>query len=218
MSYLFTDIETLPVIDEVMRKKFVSTLKPPGNIKLEESKQKWLDNPDNVDAAIRKTSLDGTWGSIYCIGAAVNGSDVEVICEPTEKATLEAYVTMLRSSPAGVLEHNHHIIVAHSAKFDTKFIHQRMLINGLGPLFGFDTKPYDRHVMCTGEMFSGDRDIPKLTEICAAFNIPSPKGDMDGSKVYEAFLNGEFERIQKYCALDVEQMRKVFAKMMRKQK
>ena len=56
----------------------------------------------------------------------------------------------------------------------------------------------------TMEMWKfGGRDYTSLDVLSMALGIPSPKSEMDGSQVGEAFHKGEIEKIATYCSRDV---------------
>ena len=60
-----TDIETLPTMNEEIIQSIKENLKPPGNMKKEETIQAWIDDPDNLKEAVAKTSFNGLLGSIF---------------------------------------------------------------------------------------------------------------------------------------------------------
>lgn len=52
-----------------------------------------------------------------------------------------------------------------------------------------------------------------LNDCCLAFDIPSPKQDMNGLAVYQAALDGKFEEIAAYCVEDVKATTKLLRKL-----
>jgi len=210
MGLLYIDIETLPVMDERKVELFDARIKPPGNIKKPESIQKWLDDESNKTEARKKTSFDGAWGSVLCIGYALDDGAVDCIYHAKEIDVLTDFKELLSNG-----NKTSHKMVGHYVKgFDIPFLSKRMLIHGLGPIFPFGAKPWDVNASCTGEMFSGDpRNIPSLDTLCCAFGIETPKGDLDGSMIYQAFLDGKINEIIDYCKRDVETTRSVYLKM-----
>ena len=50
----------------------------------------------------------------------------------------------------------------------------------------------------------------RLDVLANALKIPSPKIEMDGSKVYDYYKAGRLDEIHKYCKGDVETVRKVY--------
>ncbi len=78
---LFLDIETAPTSRNDIVEKLAEDIKPPGNIKKEESKAKWME--ENRSAAlwdrVKATGLDGTLGELFCIGFAFDDERPSVI-------------------------------------------------------------------------------------------------------------------------------------------
>ena len=98
--------------------------------------------------------------------------------------------------------------------FDVPFLSQRMMINGLSPLFRHGTKPWDMLIDDTMTMFAcGKRERYSLDNLCKAFGIESPKGEITGANVYDYWLKGEHEMIADYCKRDVEAVRLVHKSM-----
>jgi len=52
-----------------------------------------------------------------------------------------------------------------------------------------------------------------LNALALALDLPSPKEDMDGSKVYPAFVAGKMAEILAYCRGDVDTVRRVYRRM-----
>ena len=89
-----------------------------------------------------------------------------------------------------------------------------MMINGLPPLFRHGTKPWDMSIDDTMTMFAcGKRDYYKLEGLCTAFGIPTPKDEIDGSKVYDYWLEGRHDEIADYCKRDVDATRQAYKAM-----
>ena len=67
-------------------------------------------------------------------------------------------------------------------------------------------KPWDKCLLDTMTLWHPLNKI-KFDRLCKILGVPSPKTDMDGSKVYEAWKAGQIERIAEYCRGDVEAVR-----------
>jgi hypothetical protein len=87
---------------------------------------------------------------------------------------------------------------------------KRALINGLKVPAQFNTigkKPWELSIVDTAELWSfgaWQESFTSLDTLTAVLNIPSPKSDIDGSKVSEVFWEeGDLDRIAKYCEQDV---------------
>jgi len=49
----------------------------------------------------------------------------------------------------------------------------------------------------------------KLEKLCKALSVPSPKGGIDGSMVWDFVRNGKIEEVAEYCKRDIVATRKV---------
>lgn len=116
-------------------------------------------------------------------------------------------------------------LCAHNGReFDVPFLARRYLIQSLPVPEMIDLrmkKPWDdeaKRIIDTMELWSfGDRkNFTRLELLCAVFDIPSPKSDIDGSKVGEVFWKDQdFERIARYCENDVLATARLYLKYMR---
>lgn len=103
-----------------------------------------------------------------------------------------------------------HVLCAHNGKeFDFPYIARRMLINGIRLPYKLDLfgkKPWEVPHLDTMELWKfGDyKHYTSLRLMANVLGIPSPKVDLDGSRVRDVFyLDGDIDRIITYCELDV---------------
>lgn len=206
-NHLFIDIETLPTQDEATKARVLSKLKAPANYKKQETIDKWIE--DNSESAIRKTSFEGKYGNVFCVGVAVNDGESEII-KGNE-------VDVLRQISEINTDLCNPVLVGHNVReFDIKFLIQRQMIKGVDPLFRYYEPYYQRPILDTMEIFSvNPRDRVSLDDLCFVLGVETPKGDLDGSKVYDYWLEGKYDEIYNYCKLDVDAMRKCFNKLTR---
>jgi len=101
-------------------------------------------------------------------------------------------------------------LVAHNGKeFDYPYIGRRCLLNGLEIPTLLDIagkKPWEVNLLDTMELWKfGDyKNYTSLELLAASFGIPTPKDDIDGSKVWSVYwLENDLERIKTYCQKDV---------------
>ena len=95
-------------------------------------------------------------------------------------------------------------------EFDYPYIARRALINGLKLPHILDTagmKPWEIKDKLLDTMqlwkFGDFRSYTSLSLLCAVFNIPTPKDDIDGSQVARVYYEeGDLERIARYCEKD----------------
>ena len=206
-STLYFDCETIPVQDAEKRKLYTKRIKPPGQYKKPESIQKWLDDENNVTEALSKTALDGAWGRLHCIGYAIDNGPLECIYDENEQGMIRNFKKLMFDK-----DRLPRRLVGHYVKgFDIPFLHKRSIVNGLGPLFDYDSKPWEYNAYCTGEMFSLERNkVPSLDTLCCALGVDSPKDGIDGSNVYDLFKQGKHQEIIDYCKQDVRAVRDIY--------
>ncbi len=102
------------------------------------------------------------------------------------------------------------LLCAHNGKeFDFPYLCRRMLINEV-PIPSIlnlsGKKPWEVQHLDTMELWKfGDRkSYTSLDLLASLFDIPSSKGDMEGSQVHEVYYKEKnLERIKKYCEQDV---------------
>jgi 3'-5' exonuclease len=199
MINLFFDIETIPSAEEHKE------------IHVEILKKKYSEGKETTDIELHeKTSLDGTFGRICCIGVIkeVDGKEVqkEVFCGD-EKEVL----TKFWESAKGVNRFIGHNIL----EFDFPFIYQRSIINGVRPRNDISFARYrDLPVFDTMRQWTlWSRNTVKLDTLAKVLGFPTSKGDIDGSKVWEYYKKGKINEISEYCMKDVELTRQVYKKM-----
>lgn len=116
-----------------------------------------------------------------------------------------------------------HLLCAHNGKeFDFPYIARRMLIKGIElpeKLNLFGKKPWEVPHLDTLELWKfGDyKHYTSLRLLTHIFGIPSPKDDIDGSRVYEVYYKEKnIDRIVRYCEKDVIALAQVFLKLQQK--
>lgn len=216
---LTIDIETLP--NPEFRGDI--TVSPPGNMSKPETIQKWKEDCEQkaIDAEFRKLGLDGTRGQIFCIAWAFDEEPAECVSTKvdSEATMLSLFVANIKSRlyqtpgrPETLKWVGHNI-----TGFDLRYIWQRCVVNGIKPSINipYKAKPWDDNVFDTCIEWKGQygsNTSGSMGAICKAFGIEG-KGDMDGSKVYDEYLAGNYQKIIDYCKDDVERVRKIHKRM-----
>lgn len=115
------------------------------------------------------------------------------------------------------------LLCAHNGKeFDFPYIARRMIVKGIPipeKLNLFGKKPWEVAHLDTLELWKfGDyKHYTSLHLLTHILGIPSPKGDIDGSKVAEVYyVENDLERIVKYCEKDVLAVAQVVLKFQNK--
>ena len=132
------------------------------------------------------------------------------IVESFQKAIMALFT---RSSTLKLVGHNitgfdMPLIVRNFVKYDLEIPRQLML---------HDIKPWESCMLDTSKIWKfGSWTGAPLGLLCTALGIPSPKNDLSGSKVTEAYWqNDQLERIKDYCEGDVKATANVILKMSR---
>ena len=211
------DIETIPTQDETLQKHILSGVESDGRLK--DPEKIAADIASKSETAIHKTGLSGLFGQVLAVGMAEDDGEPICLYNTTGEANLLADVRALicpvrqhTKTPSAFCDQT---LVGHNVSaFDVPFLSQRMMVNGLPPLFKHGSKPWDLTVEDTMLMFAcGARNFYSLEDLCLSFGVESPKGGMDGSQVYEYYLAGRHEEIKEYCIKDVVATREVYRRM-----
>ncbi|MCW0481404.1 ribonuclease H-like domain-containing protein [Gaoshiqia sediminis] len=161
-----------------------------------------------------RAGIYAEFGRIICISSGVvvqKGGErffrVKSFHDDDETKLLASFNNMLNK----FTNHPGKCLCAHNGQeFDYPYIARRTLINGLRlpkilDLAGM--KPWDvkDKLMDTLQLWKfGDyKNYTSLSLLCAAFNIPTPKDDIDGSQVAGVYYGeGDLDRIVRYCEKD----------------
>lgn len=218
MQIIF-DLETVPSQQPDAREQVRANIKPPGTLKKPESIAAWWANEADaaVEEAYRRQALDGGLaGEIISIAAVTPDGRQWVRCRTqAEKeselllafgAQVEAWIDQdARAVADGFNYAQDPFLIAHNAAFDLGFLWRRCTVNGVrlpfkvpGPM-----ARAGQHYGDTMLQWAGYGNRVSLDNLTRALGIPSPKDDsMDGSKVLDAWLAGEHERIARYNLAD----------------
>lgn len=192
MKILFLDIETVPTSEAIAQHGLMDV-------------QPKLDEPE----IIKKVSLAGATARILCLGYALEPPpDAPVqILHGEEREILTGFWKL---APEADLFVGHNVL-----DFDLRFIYQRSIINQIKPSRDIPFARFRNSPVfdTMHEWTKWGRDFIKLETLATALGVPSPKNELDGSKVYEYFRTGRLEEIYKYCKGDVETVRKVYRRM-----
>ena len=205
---LYIDIETVP------QKADFAEL-PEHFQHLWDKKSGYFRDENQLAADVyQRAGIYAEFGRIICISAGViiqkNGERfyrVKSFHDADEKKLLVSFNEMLEkfmTNPGKKL-------CAHNGlEFDYPYIARRTLINGLRLPKILDisgAKPWEikDRLLDTLQMWKfGDyKNYTSLDLLCAVFNIPTPKDDIDGSQVAMVYYQeGDLDRIIRYCEKD----------------
>lgn len=239
---IFFDIETRPcddasLIDDIAQQtrteanEAAEAVKAPANYKDEAKIAEYISTKraeilagadEAVAQKIAKTSLDGAYGRICCIGWAIDDNAPGSVISANESEVINGFFDALYWS-ANVPSHDEGVylpctFIGHNITgFDLRFILQRAIVLGIKrPSFiPFNAKPWDERLKDTMLMWNPDRDKRiSLDRLCRVLGVPTSKGDLDGSKIAQAWADGRHEEIAEYCMADVTATRKCYRRMM----
>jgi 3'-5' exonuclease len=177
----------------------------------------------NVEEAYRKTGLDGSFGHIACVSFAYLDSEPEKLWtadwqDPSYERDLLMGLEDLLNDHIPTNMHRAVQVVGHNvAGFDLRFLVQRSIITGVRPHpiinAAAQAKPWELdRVYDTMIQWAGVGKTVSLDKLCKALGMPG-KGDLDGSKVWDAIKNGRIAEVAEYCADDVRKVRAVHQRM-----
>ena len=95
-------------------------------------------------------------------------------------------------------------------RYDMPWLSKRMMANNIIPpknINVYGKKPWEVDLFDIMQVWGqgcSQENYTPIEVICAALDIESSKGDLDGSKVADAYFNGQIEEIKNYCEKDVE--------------
>lgn len=207
---LFLDIETVP---QVYRYSDLNdTLRELWD-------RKWQYNRDiSPEEQYSKAGIYAEFAKVVCIGYGYYSEgrlQVNTLSSDDEKEILEKFARLLDKNFSGP----GHLLCAHNGKeFDFPFLCRRMLIHGIAlpKLLQIQgKKPWEVPHLDTMDMWKfGDyKHFSSLNLLAHVFGIPSPKDDMDGSKVGKTYYEDhDLPRIAEYCRKDVITLARVYCR------
>jgi len=214
---LYLDIETIPSQDI---KPDPDMVEPPGNYK----------NPDTIkayqeakaDEVYRKLSLNPLWAQVIVISAAYGDEDIVVTYGEDEQSIFnefDKYLSSLSLSPQSTKDlikqspDTWTIVGYNIREFDAPILFLRAKKYGCKNIERLlrDLSRYDRRIEDVMQMAlpTMGKQYLKMDELCKFFGIEG-KGDIDGSMVYDYYLEGKIKDIADYCSKDVQRTRELY--------
>jgi len=215
---LFLDIETVPMTPNFddLSERF-QHLWDKKSLNFREKEQTAAD-------VYQRAGIYSEFGKIICISVGTfyqKQSELKFRAKSyagdDEKKLLFEFVNMLEN----YTKHGNVKLCAHNGQeFDYPYISRRCLINGVPIPKILDiagAKPWEVKdtLLDTLQLWKfGDyKHFTSLDLLCAIFDIPTPKDDIDGSQVAGVYYNeGDLDRIIRYCEKDVFALAQLFLK------
>jgi predicted PolB exonuclease-like 3'-5' exonuclease len=192
MKIFYFDIETVPT-DKALQENGLLD----AQIKLDEAE------------IIKKLSLSAVTAKIICLCYTI---------EPSVSGTIE----VLQGEETDIIKGFWKIVpdcnlfVGHNIlDFDMRFIYQRSVIHNIKPSRDIPfTRFRNAPIYDTMQEWSKwGREHASLDSLAKALGIPSPKENLDGSKVYPYYRAGKIAEIVEYCKRDVDSVRQVYRRL-----
>jgi len=172
----------------------------------------------------RKLALSSQWCRLLCIGLIIEGDDGEIIHRGVlgrdrstmrfhldEGRTLRGFWNLLKAFD----DRKDLLIGFNLLDFDLVVLCQRSIIKKIKPSFQVCFKRFcSRPVYDVMWAFQYWRHRISLDEVAQVLEIESSKRDgIDGSRVYDLFLEGRDDEIASYCLNDVILTRSIYYRM-----
>ncbi len=218
-NILFLDVETVPQYSlfEEMPENWKQLWLLKANTLLRGREEEAGEN------IYERAGIYAEFGKIVCISCGVvQGSDnhrkivLKSFAGENERLLLADFSEMLEKW----ITREPKYLCAHNGKeFDFPYICRRMLINGLPipPLLNIiGKKPWEVTHLDTMELWKfGDyKSYTSLNLLAQALGIPTPKDDIDGSRVAKVFYEEKnLPRIVTYCQKDVVTVAQIYLRM-----
>jgi len=219
-NILFLDIETVPQYADYNSLpkdwKELWDTKAASLLKYHEEESK--------DTIYHRAGIYAEFGKIICISCGFiqgNGREKRISIKSffgdQENILLTTFCEMLNKWAHG---DDPKFLCAHNGKeFDFPYLCRRLIINNI-PIPHIlnisGKKPWEVNHFDTLEMWKfGDfKSFTSLNLLAHTLGIPTPKDDIDGSKVWSVYWNDkDMNRIVTYCQKDVVTVAQVFLKM-----
>jgi predicted PolB exonuclease-like 3'-5' exonuclease len=192
MKTFFFDIETVPTDKSLQDNGLLDS-----QIKLDEAE------------LIKKLSLSAATAKIICLCYAIDppGDSPIQVLQGEETDIIKNFWKLAVDC---------NLFVGHNVlDFDLRFLYQRSVIHQIKPLRDIPfTRFRNAPIYDTMQEWSKwGREHVSLDSLTKALGIPSPKENLDGSKVYPYYRAGKLAEIVEYCKRDVDSVRQVYRRL-----
>ncbi len=219
-NILFLDIETVPENSDFAQ------LDSEMQVLYEQKTQYQRKEEFTAEEYYDRAGIWAEFGKIVCIsvGYFSNKNDIRNFRVTSffgeEKKILTDFNNLLNNH----YNQPQHLLCGHNAKeFDIPFLARRMIINQIpipNKLNLFGKKPWEIPHLDTLELWKfGDyKHYTSLKLLCKILNIPTSKGDIDGSQVgHVYYVENDIDRIITYCEKDTIAVAQIFLRLRREE-
>jgi 3'-5' exonuclease len=218
-SILFLDIETVPQYSsyDVLPEEWKSLWDIKAGYLIRNKED------ETFESVYPRAGIYAEFGKIVCVSCGfIQGTgDQKKLCIKSfsgdnEPILLYEFAEMLKKWSANEQKY----LCAHNGKeFDFPYLCRRMVINNIpipSLLNSSGKKPWEVSHLDTMELWKfGDfKSYTSLNLLAHALGVPTPKDDIDGSRVWEVFWKDrDLSRIITYCQKDVVTVVQIFLRM-----
>lgn len=206
MKNIYFDIETIPSQLDWVKQDLRAKIKPPANIKKQESVDKWYEEKldDAFEEKYDKLALDGAYNHVVCVGVAINNDEPVTFSAASyedEKTAIQDFIQYIEKHTD---EHERRFVGHNVIGFDLSVLKKRCYALGINPsVFPLNAKPWESNPYDTMTRWDAKSFIG-LNALVQVLGLPVGKTDgFSGADVYKAWKKGEHERIAEYCKNDV---------------
>jgi len=217
---IFLDIETLPPTEDARERVERMVEREQAE---EETPLEGIALAKLIDNRFRELALRAEHGRLLAIGIIVEegnrlvhhgvlGRDRSTMRFHTDEARTLASFWRLISS----FNLRRDLLIGHNIlDFDLPFLCKRSVINRVRPSVDFCFRRYQQQpIYDTMWEWNKWHKCIKLHELAETFGIESSKADgLDGSRIYDYFLDERHDEIARYCVRDVECVREIYYRM-----
>jgi DNA polymerase elongation subunit (family B) len=145
---------------------------------------------------VARFGLDPTTGRVIVAGTLdTETGDERAFAGDDERLLLEAFWEFVEQARP------RRLVTFSGRRFDVPYLNVRSAILGLRPAVPLPSG--DAHFDVREALEAEDRRrVGSLDYFCAVFGIPSPKTELDGTRIGEAYAAGRLEDIVRYCFED----------------
>lgn len=213
---IIIDLETIPSqrmdVQDYLRKNITP------DARLKDPEKVAADMANKEAAALDKSGLEGWSNHIICIGVGINDHPaIDFYTENPIEKERDMIIRFFDYISQNCGKYAHTWIGHNLNRFDLKVLRQRCIVLGIKwPSIitaAFQDKWGDVTFDTMLKWCGDNRDSISLEKLCLALGVETPKDDLKGSEVYQAWKDGRNDQIREYCRRDVEATRAVYRKM-----
>lgn len=226
--YIYLDAETLPPnYNDEQLSEFKKNLSAPGTYKDPAKIEKWKE--DNWEQKFRDLAKKSNTANVATL--AYGFDDEEIGCAYSEDrdeiSVLKAFYEDLRDYideklvDASVDEVNYNIkwVGYNIRKFDMDLLWKRAIYYGFYELSKIIPRDrFSKDIIDIMEIWQGSNtmDMIKQDYVCKYLGIEGKPDDIDGSKVYDFWMDGKYDKIAEYNIDDVKKVKEMYKKIFNK--